>query len=65
MAMSKEERLSRKLGHTKQERLQVGKGSPSVGELREGVPVLRSDKKGLFEYVKHNGILYKKSLDKA
>ena len=64
MAMSKEERLARKHGHTKQERLQVSNGVPSLTELRTGVPVLRSTTEGVVEYVRYNNTVYKKILDR-
>ena len=49
--------------HRKQERLQIKDGIPSASELREGVPVMRGTKNGLFEYVKHKGIIYQKQLE--
>ena len=49
----------------KQERLQIGDGVPSITNLKEGVPVLRSTHEGVVEYIKHRGILYKKVLDRA
>ena len=60
--MNRQERISL---HKKQERMQVKKGVPSSSDLKEGVPVLRTTTDGVVEYVKHNGILYKKVLDKA
>ena len=51
--------------HKKQERMQVREGIPIPADLKEGVPVLRTTLEGVVEYVKHNGILYKKVLDKA
>ena len=62
MGMTRQERLAL---HKKQERLQVKSGVPSVDELKEGVPVLRSTGAGIVEYVRHNGVLYKKTLDKG
>ena len=62
MGMTRQERIAL---HKKQERLQVKSGSPSVSDLREGVPVLRSTSEGIVEYVKHNGLLFKKVLDKG
>jgi len=64
MPMSKTERIARKLSHTKQERLQISNGMPSVNDLRSGVPVIRSTTEGLVEYVKHNNVVYKKALDR-
>ena len=61
MAMTRQERIA---SHKKQERLQVKKGTPSASELKEGVPALRSTPEGVVEYVKYNGVLHKKVLDK-
>jgi len=63
MGMTRQERIAI---HKKQERLQIKAGEPSSGELKEGVPVLRSMPGiGVVEYVKHNGVIYKKTLDRA
>ena len=62
MGMTRQERLAI---HKKQERLQVRVGVPSVADLKEGVPALRSTNEGVVEYVKHNGVLYKKVLDRG
>jgi hypothetical protein len=62
MGMTREERNAL---HKKQERLLVGSGVPSVEELVEGVPVLRSTIEGVVEYVRHNGVLYKNVLEKG
>jgi hypothetical protein len=62
MAMTRQERIAL---HKKQERLQVKRGIPSVVDLREGVPILRDTSEGVVEYVKHNGVLHKKVLDRA
>ena len=62
MSMTRQERIAL---HKKQERLQIGSGIPSAINLKEGVPVLRSTSEGVVEYVKHNGVLYKKVLDRA
>ena len=62
MTMTRQERVSL---HKKQERLQVGSGTPSATDLKEGVPVLRSTPEGVVEYVKHRGVLHKKVLDRA
>ena len=62
MAMTRNERNAL---HKKQERLLVGSGVPSVEELVEGVPVLRSTAEGLVEYVRYNSTLYKKVFDKG
>ena len=61
MGMTRQERIAL---HKKQERLQIGTGTPTVAQLEEGVPVLRSTADGIVEYVKHNGVLYKKILDR-
>ena len=62
MAMTRQERIAL---HRKQERLQVKSGTPTVSDLKEGVPVLRSTSEGVVEYTKHNGVLYKKILDRG
>ena len=62
MGMTRGERISL---HKKQERLQVRSGVPSTADLKEGVPVLRSTNEGVVEYVKHNGVLFKKALDRG
>ena len=56
-------RQARVSSHKKQERLQLKKGAPTISDLKEGVPVLRSTDDGVVEYVKYNGILYRKTLD--
>ena len=62
MGMTRQERISL---HKKQERLQVKTGIPTVADLKEGVPVLRSTAEGVVEYVKTNGVLFKKILDRG
>ena len=62
MAMTRQERIAL---HKKQERLQVKNGAPLVSDLKEGVPILRSTAEGVVEYVKNNGILFKKVLDRG
>ena len=62
MGMTRQERIAL---HKKQERLQVKNGAPSVNDLKEGVPVLRSTNEGVVEYVRHNRVLYKKVLEKG
>ena len=61
MGMTRQERIAL---HKKQERLQVKSRVPSVSDLKEGVPVLRSTDEGVVEYVKFNGVLHKKVLDR-
>ena len=61
MGMTRQERLAL---HKKQERLQIKSGSPFPDDLEESVPELRSTDEGLVEYVKHNGVLFKKILDR-
>ena len=63
--MEKSERQYRINLHKKQDRLSIRKGRPSSADLQEGVPVLREEKGGLMEYVKHNGVLYKKELNRG
>ena len=66
MPISKPERIVRKLGHTKQERLQIQNGTPAISDMEEGVPVLSYvAKTGLTEFVRHKNVLHKKVLDKA
>ena len=62
MGLTRAERIAL---HKKQERLQVKSGVPNVSELTEGIPVLRSTAEGVVEYVNHNGVLYKKVLDRG
>jgi hypothetical protein len=63
MGMTRQERVSL---HKKQERLQVGKGVPSVSDMKEGVPELRYvDGAGLTEYTRFNNVLHEKTLDKS
>jgi hypothetical protein len=62
MGITRQERIAL---HKKQERLQVKSGVPSAADLKEGVPTLRSTSEGVVEYVKHNGVLFKKVLDKG
>jgi hypothetical protein len=62
MGMTRQERIAL---HKKQERLQVKSGVPSVSDLKEGVPILRSTGEGVVEYVKTNGVLFKKVLDRG
>lgn len=58
-------RQERNALHQNQKRMQIGVGEPPAVELNEGVPVLRSTSAGVVEYVKYNGVVYKKVLDKA
>ena len=62
MAMTREDRVA---SQKKQERLQIKAGAPSVAELKESVPVLRSTTEGIVEYVKHSNKLFKKILNEA
>ena len=62
MGMTRAERIA---GHKKQERMQVKSGVPAVSDLSEGVPVFRSTVEGVVEYIRHNGVLYKKVLEKG
>jgi len=43
--------------------LQVENGVPSVSQMREGVPILRSTTEGVVEYIRYNGILHKNILE--
>ena len=60
--MTRQERIAL---HKKQERLQIKSGVPTLSNLKEGVPVLRSTNDGIVEFVRHNGVLCKKALDKV
>tara|TARA_Y100000034_G_C6802529_1_gene360096 strand:+ start:456 stop:644 length:189 start_codon:yes stop_codon:yes gene_type:complete len=62
MGMTRQERIAL---HKKQERLQVRDGVPSKNDLQEGVPALRKTSEGIVEYVKNNGVVFKKVLDRA
>ena len=65
MAITREERIARKMQHTKQERLYITEGAPAVSDLRDSVPVIKSTPEGLVEYVRHKNSLYKNVLDRA
>ena len=57
MAMTRAERRN---ANKKQEKLQIKTGTPTVSELKEGVPVIRLGTDGeLAEYINFKGILYK------
>ena len=58
-------RIERVALHKKQERMHIRSGAPTAADLEEGVPVLRTTSEGIVEYVKYNGILFKKVLDKV
>ena len=60
--MTRQERVAL---HKKQERIQVRQGIPHLAELKEGTPEIRRTVDGVVEYIKSNGVLYKKILDKA
>ena len=45
--------------------MQIKPGKPSVADLTEGVPELRSTVEGVVEYVLHKNVLYKKVLDRG
>tara|TARA_R100000789_G_C2914888_1_gene124487 strand:+ start:23 stop:580 length:558 start_codon:yes stop_codon:yes gene_type:complete len=62
MPKTREERVA---VHKKQERLQVSDGVPAVDDLKGGVPVLRLTDEGVVQYVKHNGVLYRKVFDRV
>ena len=62
MGMTRQERIAL---HKKQERLQVKRGVPFAAELKEGVPVLRATPEGVVQYIRHNGVLYKKVYDES
>ena len=62
MGLTRAERIAL---HKKQERLQVKKGTPSSAELIDGVPELRKTSEGVVEYVKSDGRVFKKVLDRG
>ena len=58
-------RIERVALHSKQDRAHIRSGTPVVSDLKEGVAELRSVAgAGLVEFVRHNGVLHKKVLDK-
>ena len=62
MTMTRNERVAL---HKKQERIQIREGKPILSDLREGTQeIIRTDE-GVVEYIKSNGVMYKKILDKA
>ena len=62
MGMTRQERIAL---HKKQETQHVRSGKPSLSELTEGVPVIRTSSDGVIEYVKVKNVLYKKVLDRG
>ena len=69
------DRISRNMLHNKQNRVRISKGKPKIGDLQEGVPVIReiyTDDPAanapvaeyLAMYVKHKGKLYENVLTK-
>ena len=52
------DRISRNMLHNKQNRTRIGKGTPKVEDLQEGVPVIRATSNGLEQYIRHNNQLY-------
>ena len=62
MALTRSERIAL---HKKQERINVASGVPIVGDLTEGIPVLRLTSEGIVQYVRYNGVLWKSIYSKA
>ena len=60
--MTREERIAL---HNKQSVLKIERGVPGVGNLTEGIPVLRFTDEGVVEYVRYNGVLFKSVFSKA
>ena len=60
--MNRQERVT---VHNKQDRLQITSGVPKVGDIQEGVPVLRKTGEGLVRYTKYKNTLYKEVLGRA
>tara|TARA_R100000951_G_C2486017_1_gene132994 strand:- start:33 stop:224 length:192 start_codon:yes stop_codon:yes gene_type:complete len=62
MGMTRQERVGL---HKKQERTSISSGAPTIGELREGVPVIRRvPGEGLVEFIRDGNAMYKKLLDR-
>ena len=59
MARSREDRKTRNLMHHKQAGSLIREGQPRPVDLVEGNPVFRKIKGEIFEFVKHNGHVYK------
>jgi len=55
----------RRLLQTKQRRIKVRDGAPAIGDLNEGVPSIRSTSGGLYQYIRHNNVLYRVKLDRV
>jgi len=63
MGMTRQERVAL---HSKQERTHIRNGTPVASDLKDGIYEVRYiTGTGLVEFIKHNGILYKKVLDRA
>ena len=61
MGMTRQERVAI---HKKQEVSSIKEGIPLLSELSEGVSTFRSTNEGLVEYLKFNGVLYKKLFER-
>ena len=63
MAMT---RVERRNANKKQEKLQVESGTPTVEQLKEGVPVISLSTSGeLVEYINFKGVLYKRAFTRV
>ena len=62
MAFTRQERVA---FHKKQEKIFVGDGSPSVNELKDGVPVFRRVGGTIIEYIKSGNNLFKSEFEKV
>ena len=49
----------RRVNSRKQNKVTIKKGTPTLGELSEGVPVIRMTNEGLAQWVRYNNKLYR------
>jgi hypothetical protein len=55
----------RRQEHQKQGRTSIGAGVPSLKDMREGVPVIRSTQEGMVEFIRVGNALYKNRLERV
>lgn len=55
----------RRFINKKQERIFLKKGSPSINDLKEGIPVIRETEDGIVMFIRHNNSLWKSLFTKA
>ena len=58
-------KMLRVQNHQKQERMDIGKGVPSVQDLREGVSVIRRTQEGMVKFTRIGNVLYKNVLERV